>query len=46
VLRTRRGRIQLLDRNALEKRACGCYVAIEDHFARLLPKVTAAVNAA
>ena len=46
VLRTRRGRIQLFDRHGLERRACGCYVAIEDHFARLLPKVSAAVNAA
>lgn len=46
VIRTRRGRIQLLERHSLERRACGCYLAIEDHFARLLPKVGAAVNAA
>lgn len=39
VLRNRRGRIHLLDRNRLKRASCGCYKAIEDHFARLLPSV-------
>jgi CRP-like cAMP-binding protein len=45
VIRTRRGHIQLLQRSALEKRACGCYVSIEEHFARLLPNVQGALSA-
>jgi CRP-like cAMP-binding protein len=39
LIRTQRGRIQILDRDGLEAGACGCYHAIEEHFRRLLPKV-------
>lgn len=39
LIRTGRGRIQLVDRPGLERCACGCYGALEDHFGRLLPKV-------
>jgi CRP-like cAMP-binding protein len=39
LIRNRRGRIQVTDRDGLEALACGCYDAIEEHFDRLLPKV-------
>ena len=39
IIRTRRGRIHLVDRAGVQRCACGCYLAIEDHFERLLPKV-------
>lgn len=39
AIQTRRGRILITNRAALERTACGCYAAIEEHFARLLPKV-------
>lgn len=32
-----RGRIKILDRVKLEKRACECYVAVRDEYQRLLP---------
>lgn len=35
LLRTRRGRIQLLDRSGLMRRACECNAALENHFGRL-----------
>jgi len=39
LIRTHRGRIEILDRPALERAACECYGAVEAHFARLLPEV-------
>lgn len=41
IISTRRGRVRIDDRAGLERAACGCYAAIEDHFARLLPTVEA-----
>ena len=42
VIATGRGRIEILDRSALERRACECHDAVEHHFQRLLPEI--AVN--
>ena len=39
LIRTRRGRVEILDRPGLERAACECYAAVERHFARLLPEV-------
>jgi hypothetical protein len=39
LLRTHRGRVEILDRKGLERASCECYRAVEDHFARLLPEV-------
>lgn len=39
LIRTHRGRVEVLDRAGLERAACECYRAVEDHFARLLPEV-------
>jgi hypothetical protein len=39
LIRTHRGRVEVLDRPGLERAACECYRAVEDHFARLLPEV-------
>jgi CRP-like cAMP-binding protein len=39
LIRTHRGRVEVLDRKGLERAACECYRAVEDHFARLLPEV-------
>jgi CRP-like cAMP-binding protein len=39
LIRTHRGRVEVLDRPGLERAACECYQAVEDHFARLLPEV-------
>lgn len=39
LIRTHRGRVEVLDRKGLERAACECYQAVEDHFARLLPEV-------
>ncbi len=39
LIRTHRGRIEVLDRPALERAACECHAAVESHFARLLPEV-------
>ncbi|USQ96418.1 Crp/Fnr family transcriptional regulator [Caulobacter sp. RL271] len=33
-----RGKVTVLDRPALEKRACECHEAVENHFRRVLPK--------
>jgi CRP-like cAMP-binding protein len=41
LIRTHRGRVEVLDRAGLERAACECYRAVEDHFARLLPEVEA-----
>ena len=39
LIKTLRGRVEILDRKVLERVACECYEAVEDHFARLLPEV-------
>lgn len=39
IIHIGRGRVQVLDRPGLEKRACECHDAVETHFHRLLPKV-------
>ena len=36
LIANRRGAIQVRDRNRLAKVACGCYSAVEDHFAAVL----------
>ena len=41
LIRYSRGRIEILDRPRLERRACECYAAVETHFERLLPEVEA-----
>lgn len=35
----RYGRVEIVDREGLERTACGCYAAVEGHYARLLPTV-------
>lgn len=39
VIHIGRARVEILDRPALEKRACECHDAIESHFKKVLPKV-------
>ncbi len=39
LIRNHRGRVEVIDRPGLERAACECYRAVEDHFARLLPEV-------
>lgn len=39
LIRTRRGGVEIIDRRGLERAACECYAAVEEHFARLLPEV-------
>lgn len=39
LIRTHRGRVEVIDRRGLERAACECYRAVEDHFAMLLPEV-------
>ena len=39
LIRTHRGRVEIVDRPGLERAACECYAAVEGHFARLLPEV-------
>lgn len=41
LIRTHRGRVEIVDRKGLERASCECYRAVEDHFARLLPEVDA-----
>jgi CRP-like cAMP-binding protein len=41
LIRYRRGRITVLDRNTLEQRACECYAAVTREYDRLLPAVKA-----
>jgi CRP-like cAMP-binding protein len=41
LIRTRRGRIELLDKKGLKKQACSCYGFINRHIDRLVPKVGA-----
>jgi CRP-like cAMP-binding protein len=37
----RYGRVEVIDRQGLELFACGCYAAVESHYARLLPEAGA-----
>jgi Mn-dependent DtxR family transcriptional regulator len=39
LIRYRRGTIRILDRDAVESRACECYEAVERHFREVLPEV-------
>lgn len=39
LIRTHRGGVEVLDRRGLERAACECYRAVEDHFAKVLPEV-------
>lgn len=39
LVRTHRGGVEVIDRLGLERAACECYAAVEQHFARLLPEV-------
>ena len=39
LIRIHRGGVEVLDRPGLERAACECYAAVEEHFARLLPEV-------
>lgn len=39
LIGTGRGRMEVLDRPGLEKRACECHDAVENHFQRILPEV-------
>lgn len=39
LLKTHRGRVEILDRAGLEKASCECYEAVEHHFATVLPEV-------
>lgn len=36
-----RGRVEIVDRDALERSACECYASVENHFIRLMPAVAA-----
>ena len=39
LIRTHRGGVEVVDRHGLERAACECYRAVEDHFAKVLPEV-------
>ncbi|WP_297513094.1 Crp/Fnr family transcriptional regulator [uncultured Caulobacter sp.] len=39
VIHIGRGRVEVLDRPGLERRACECHAAVESHFQRILPRV-------
>ena len=39
LIKTLRGRVEILDRKGLERVSCECYEAVEGHFARVLPEV-------
>lgn len=39
LVRAHRGRVEILNRPGLERTACECYAAVEEHFAGLLPEV-------
>ena len=41
LIRYRRGRITVLDRQGLERRACECYAVVRTEYARLLPATMA-----
>ena len=38
LIRTHRGRIELLDKKSLKKRSCSCYAFMSQHIDRLVPK--------
>jgi CRP-like cAMP-binding protein len=38
LIRTHRGRIELLDKKGLKKRACSCYAFMSQHIDRLVPR--------
>ena len=38
LIQYRRGRIKVVDRNGLEKRACECYAVVKKEYDRLLPE--------
>jgi CRP-like cAMP-binding protein len=42
TIRYRRGRIEVLDRSALERHACECYAVVEREYRRLVPLALAA----
>jgi len=46
VIEYSRGRIRVLDRGALESRACECYAVVRGEYERLLPAVTPGVRPA
>ncbi len=39
LIRTYRGRVEIIDRPGLERAACECYATVEAHFRALLPEV-------
>jgi Mn-dependent DtxR family transcriptional regulator len=39
LIRYSRGRVEILNRRGIEAASCECYESVENHFARLLPKV-------
>ena len=39
LIRYLRGRVEIVDRRALERLSCECYESVEKHFARLMPAV-------
>ena len=39
LVRPQRGRVEIVDRPGLERAACECYQAVEDHFEIMLPEV-------
>lgn len=39
LIRAHRGRVEVINRPGLERTACECYRAVEDHFAEILPEV-------
>ena len=39
LIRYRRGRIQVIDRDGLEARGCECYAVVKREYERLLPQV-------
>ena len=42
LIRARRGAVEIVDREGLERAACECYAAVEGHYRRLLPEVSQA----
>jgi len=42
IIRYRRGRISVLDRPALERRVCECYLVVKNEYDRLLPHIAMA----
>ena len=41
LIRYERGRISVLDRPGLERRACECYAVVKTEYDRLLPNIKA-----